>query len=170
MGNKKGFSLAELLLTILIISLAGVTMAGGFTLINNSYKKISQKANGETLLSTSIYKVNSYIRYAEDVSVGESSIKFTDTNTGYVVELTNAKPGLKGLMLNYYSGDKIMQSHQLLSDSTMNDGLTPKIKNVGFEKNNLSFTIEILNRKKQIIASQEVVTNLLNIENTHEDE
>ena len=52
--NNKGFSLSEMLVTILIMSLVAVLMTNGISLSGKAYKTVVEKANAQFLLSTTL--------------------------------------------------------------------------------------------------------------------
>lgn len=175
--NKNGFTLMELMLTILIMTLAGIAMANGFRLVQNSYNKLTEKANAETLISTTINEVSDRIRYAERVETDEEgkNAKFFDANKGYLISIDNPDPendnekNLKGIIIRYYTGEKVTEVHQLLSDNTMIEGLTPKIEDLKLEKaengngpSTATFKISIYNKNMKPIESQTVTVSLLN--------
>ena len=167
-SNCNGFTLSELLVTILIIILVGITIGGGFTAIHNSYDRISKKAEAEILLSTTAYKISHLIRYASEIDQSEDKVYFTDPNTGYRICIDNANKyehHIKGIAVRYCSGEQIVESHQLLSDDTIGEQLTPKIKEIHWDKpsNYSTFTIEIYsNNSPKPLISDTISVDLLN--------
>ena len=170
--NKKGFSLAELLIVILIISLAGLAMSEGFRVIHKTYHQIVQKANAETLLSTTIYKVSNYLRYADDIN--KDTNQFLDTTSGYTISLSNptdaSESSMECIVVRYYSGDTKIESHPILSEKTMTNNLVPSLDSITWQGQDSStiatFTISIYDKtdtsKSNAIVSQEVVVHPIN--------
>ncbi|MGY3724850.1 hypothetical protein [Granulicatella balaenopterae] len=136
-------------------------------MVHHSYKKITQQANAETLLSTTINKFNNYVRYGEEItSNSPTSITFIDPTNGIKTTITNgsdstgtggASVNNTGLIISYTGG-----SHQLLADSAMNDGLVPEITNINKNGQTVNYTITIKNNKGNEITKQAVTTRLLN--------
>ena len=170
--NKRGFSLAELLIVILIISLAGLAMSEGFRVIHKTYHQIVQKANAETLLSTTVYKVSNYLRYADDVN--PDTKQFLDTTSGYTISLSNptdaSESSMEGIVVRYYSGDTKIESHPILSEKTMTNNLVPSLDSIEWKKqdssNIVSFTIGIYDKddteKKNPIVRQKIIIRPVN--------
>ena len=52
--NKKGFSLTELLVAILILSMVSAVVAGGIPVAKDAYEKITVTANAQVMLSTAV--------------------------------------------------------------------------------------------------------------------
>ena len=59
--NMRGASLAEMLVTVLILSIAMVAVAGGAASSVRIYRQLRQKANAQTLLSTQINTLSGYL-------------------------------------------------------------------------------------------------------------
>lgn len=71
--SEKGMSLAETLVTIAIFSIILVAVTGGSTAAYRVYKQVSEKADAETLLSTSILAVSEDLYNATEVTVSDTS-------------------------------------------------------------------------------------------------
>ena len=78
--SRGGFSLAEVLITILILLLVTVIVAEGVPTALRAYDRIVTAANAQALLSTTMTKLRNELSTASDVKVGEdhASISFTD--------------------------------------------------------------------------------------------
>ena len=59
--NKKGFSIAELLVAILILSMVSIVVAGGIPVARDAYYKITVSANAQVMLSTTISSLRNEI-------------------------------------------------------------------------------------------------------------
>ena len=57
--DKTGFSIAELLVAILILSMVSTVVAGGIPVARDAYNKITVAANAQVLLSTTINSLRS---------------------------------------------------------------------------------------------------------------
>lgn len=53
-NNRKGFSLTELLVAVLILSMVSAVVAGGIPVARDAYEKITVTANAQVMLSTAI--------------------------------------------------------------------------------------------------------------------
>lgn len=52
--NTEGFTLSEMLMTVLLISLVGMAITGGIVAARNVYQRISLRADAQTLLATTV--------------------------------------------------------------------------------------------------------------------
>lgn len=70
-------------MALLIMSMASVIMAVGIRTAVNTYQRMVEKANAQTLLSTTLTEMRTLLTNAHDVTVSSdgSSISFTDFNT-----------------------------------------------------------------------------------------
>ena len=80
--SRRGFSLAEMLVTLMIIGLVTAAIAGGAGGVQNVYRNITVKANAEVAESTAIKALQGYMRFAGSYSAGTSGGEASGTNTG----------------------------------------------------------------------------------------
>ena len=97
--NQKtaGFTLAETLVAVLIISLVTVIVAGGITVLRDTYQKITLKANAETAVSTTLTAVGDTLRFARPVSggggmQGGENPFFQDSASGMKARFVDTEP------------------------------------------------------------------------------
>ncbi len=99
LNSRRGFSLTELLVAILILSMVSAVVAGGIPVAKDAYEKVTVSANAQVMLSTAISALKNELCTASDVKVGSISASgiFTegtkDAATGVV----------KGTTIRYYS-------------------------------------------------------------------
>lgn len=63
--NTGGFTLVEMLVVVLLISLLGTVTAAGIPAVRQSYRNVKMRANAQTLLSTSISRTTDIFRNAD---------------------------------------------------------------------------------------------------------
>ena len=68
-NSRKGFSLTELLVAVLILSMVSAVVAGGVPVARDAYEKITVSANAQVMLSTTISALRNELCTASDVSV-----------------------------------------------------------------------------------------------------
>lgn len=134
----RGFTLSEMLMTVLIICLVVVLLGGGTVVIKNAYDKVTAKAEAQTILSTAVTKLTDEFRYAKVGSPVETTddgyVKFYSSLSGCVMWFENgdlsgsdaedtSTTGILKCRKTSDGTDKI----QLLTDKTMAEGLTPVI-------------------------------------------
>ena len=74
--NNRGFSLSELLVSILIVSLLSIMVATGVRTSIKSYREITDEANAEVLLSTCVTMLKTELTTASDISVPDETTIF----------------------------------------------------------------------------------------------
>lgn len=83
--NHKGFSLAEMLLAILIMLFVSIVMATGIPAAKNAYEKVVVGANARSMLSTAITALHDEIGTAwniEPTLPNATSITYFNASTG----------------------------------------------------------------------------------------
>ena len=60
--NRKGFTLTETLMAVLILVLASVVMVTGITAAIRAYQNMVDKANAQTLLSTTMTELRQVLQ------------------------------------------------------------------------------------------------------------
>ena len=91
--TEEGFSLAETLMTVILIGLVTMTMAAGILAARNAYQRISLRADAQTLLGTAVSAITDELADAKE-SVGEYKTAEHDgffyvTSRGYRIKLVN---------------------------------------------------------------------------------
>ena len=92
--SSKGLSLTEMLATVLLVGLMGITVATGVTTIRNTYLKIVRKANEQTLLSTTVIELRNLLRYSTEVDDTGTSLKIRSKD-GLWFSFLNSEYGIK---------------------------------------------------------------------------
>lgn len=80
--EKNAFTLAETLITILILLMVSGVVAGGVPAAANAYKKAVDAANAYSLLSTTVNALRDELSTARDVSVDGKAITYYSSDTG----------------------------------------------------------------------------------------
>lgn len=162
MKNKKGFSISELLMVVMILSLIIVILGSGVMVVKNAYEKITLKAEAQTLLSTTITKVSDEFRFAKYIDGDNPDlVKFTSGNLGYEIwfENSDGSTAMKGILVCTNAGTSV----QLLTDKTMTDRLTPSITyKYDADKNLFTATVTIATKEKKRILEQEIKVKPIN--------
>ena len=91
--SRKGFSLTEMLVTVLLMSLATLAVAAGVTAAVRTYRSMTLKSEAQTLLGTAIASVDDDFASADlsTLSIGEggNEASFFSGNRGYEVHIHN---------------------------------------------------------------------------------
>lgn len=155
--SSKGTSLAETLVTVLILSLVFTAVTAGAGAAYHAYKQVREKADAETLLSTSILAVSEDLYYAQIDS---------DTATGKITKFYNGSLHCDETIANYsdsvyhtYYTDTADTADPIVADKTQSLGLYVQLTDDGIQyKGNgrFSFTMCVYNSDKKLVDSQEV--------------
>ena len=128
---RSGFTLAETLLTVLILLLVSGIVATGIPVAKNVYDKTIVAANAQVLLSTAVTALKDELGTAWDVAIGEDGKSFTyfsadtgartrvymDGNTIKIQDYTE----VDGLIITTDSG--VGTPRPLISQKSMTDNL-----------------------------------------------
>jgi len=171
--NSGGFTLSELLVVVLILSIVMIVVVGGITVVKDSYNSIKLKAESDTLMSTTIAGVMDEMRYAGDIKTeaqtftDSSGTAKTETVTtflsgprGYRIFFSNDS-GSKGIMVNS-AGVAQSQSAPLMTGKTMTDGLIPSISYTYDEATGLFTATITISHKGAEFAKQTITARPLN--------
>lgn len=122
-SRSAGFTLAETLMVVLLVSLMSAAVAGGILVLRNVYAKVTLKAEAQTVLSTTMSALEKEFPYAADV----------DTETA---QNPSFRSGVSGARISFQSSDTssivIHYENQntdqpLLTDKTVTDRLRTAI-------------------------------------------
>lgn len=104
--NKNGFTLAETLITVLILLMVSGIVAGGVPAAANAYIKAVDAANAHVLLSTTVNALRDEFSTAWDVSQdGSGAIMYYSSDTGSQSRIT-VENGV--IMLQEYVIDELL--------------------------------------------------------------
>ncbi len=80
--NRTGFSLGEMLVTVIILLLASTIVATGVPAAKKAYEKVVVGANARALLSTTIATLRDELTTARDVKVDGTTITYYNADNG----------------------------------------------------------------------------------------
>ena len=91
--DKRGFSLAETLLAVLILLLVSIVVATGMPAATNAYNKVILGANAKVMLSTAITALHDEIGTAWKVDQISGGLTYFSASTGAKTNLTKDADG-----------------------------------------------------------------------------
>lgn len=132
LNNRRGFSLTEMLATVLIMGFVGIIITTGAATVQRVYRKVVAHANAQTALTTTITLMKDQLAFADPQSITGSgtTISFQNLNSGE--QMITLNPGTasgtanRGFTLTYTAGDGTGTSSTtlpLLSDSAITSDL-----------------------------------------------
>ena len=81
-GNTRAFTLAEALVTTIIMLLVGAIMVTGIPAAINAYEKVVTVSNAEVLLSTTMTSLRNELGTAKEVEVNNNQVSYFNENRG----------------------------------------------------------------------------------------
>lgn len=139
---KKGFSLTEMLATVLIMSLVVASSVTGITAISSTYRKVLRQSNAEHLMTAVNTAMTGELSFAKYVNEGITPV--TNEATFYSATYRTCKYGVKDgkLVINF---TKWGEEHiiNVINDSTYPDGLAIKELKVNYDDSTNKFTVDI---------------------------
>lgn len=122
-NSTGGFSLAEVLVAVLILLMVSEVVVGGIPSAIQAMDKITRASNAQALLSTTLIRLREELTTATDVEiVGDSEVKFKDP---YGIDSTikyNTEEGKEGLIIQRGT----LEAYPLVSDAAANKDLYVK--------------------------------------------
>lgn len=141
LNKRQGFSLTEMLATVLIMGFVGIIITTGAATVQRVYRKVVAHANAQTALTTTITLMKDQLAFADPKSIGDGSgtgafsgtsqtLSFQNLNRGEQTITLNPGSGMgtanRGFTLTYTAGDGTGTSSTtlpLLSDSAITSDL-----------------------------------------------
>lgn len=141
LNKRHGFSLTEMLATVLIMGFVGIIITTGAATVQRVYRKVVAHANAQTALTTTITLMKDQLAFADPESIGDGSgtgafsgasqtLSFQNLNSGEQTITLNPGSGTgtanRGFTLTYTAGDGTGTSSTtlpLLSDSAITSDL-----------------------------------------------
>lgn len=84
LNKRQGFSLTEMLATVLIMGFVGIIITTGAATVQRVYRKVVAHANAQTALTTTITLMKYQLAFAdpESITVSGTTISFQNLNSG----------------------------------------------------------------------------------------
>ncbi len=102
MKSNNGFSLTEVLATVLLVGLLGIGVTTGINTVSNTYLLIIRKANEQILLSTTLTELKNKLRYAADAETESGIVSRICSEEGIWFDVVNGSDEDPGLKIRYY--------------------------------------------------------------------
>ena len=164
--NKRsvsGFSLTEMLVTLLIMTLVSTLLATGIPVAIDTYHKTVNSANAQIALSTTLTVLRSEIGTSTDVRVVGGKIYYV-TDEGYWASIGNPTPHgdatFRGLEKQYYTGTpESVTADSITGLTKMEDLCLPVVSDSAITQPlHVTFSVETLNAgDKQVTISSLLV-------------
>ena len=92
--SKKGFTLTEVLATVIIVVLFSLLVSRSIYTSSTVYQTVVDRANASTLLSTTISELRNELMQAKDLKIDDGSISYISALSINRVEISNSEDGI----------------------------------------------------------------------------
>ena len=100
LNKRHGFSLTEMLATVLIMGFVGIIITTGAATVQRVYRKVVAHANAQTALTTTITLMKDQLAFADPESVGNGSETGTGFANSQTIVFKNLNSGEQTITLN----------------------------------------------------------------------
>ncbi len=136
-SNKKGFTLAETLVAMIIMLMVSSIVAAGIPAAKSAYEKIVLTSNAQLSLSTAVYALRNELSSAREITVSSTGkISYTSGTYGSRSEIS---VGDEGIMYKRYADSEKESERRLVSESA-SDRLVVKYGGVEQKDGYITFT------------------------------
>lgn len=100
LNSRRGFSLTEMLATVLIMGFVGIIITTGAATVQRVYRKVVAHANAQTALTTTITLMKDQLAFANPESIGNGSETGTGFGNSQTIVFRNLNSGEQTITLN----------------------------------------------------------------------
>lgn len=100
LNKRQGFSLTEMLATVLIMGFVGIIITTGAATVQRVYRKVVAHANAQTALTTTITLMKDQLAFADPESIGNGSETGTGFGNSQMIVFRNLNSGEQTITLN----------------------------------------------------------------------
>ncbi len=157
-AEKKGFSLSETLVAMLLLSIVLSAVTAGITAVRNSYLKIIQKADAMTLLSTIAISMEADLSSAQNVEeLSEGGYRFKSGARGYAMQFDTVNDMISVVAQDSIDGDIIIP---VTTDAGHTKDLCSELTSITYNnvERYFEYTITIKSRPKGVDASRDILS------------
>ena len=100
LNNRRGFSLTEMLATVLIMGFVGIIITIGAATVQRVYRKVVAHANAQTALTTTITLMKDQLAFADPESIRDASVTGEGFGNSQTIVFKNLNSGEQMITLN----------------------------------------------------------------------
>lgn len=116
LNSKSGFSLAEMLMAVLILLMVSSIVATGIPVVKNAYEKVVLASNAEVLLSTAISSLRNELGTAQSIETPD-----TEPQSSGQPGIEPADTAKDGTIVTYYSMARRVTSRVYVSNADIKE-------------------------------------------------
>ena len=140
--SRLGFTLAEMLMSVLILLMVSSVVAGGVPVAANAYYKVVDAANAQVLLSTTVTKLRRELAFASACKLKSGSTEIENYTNGEIRKvMTLVSNGKEGITLKWGS-----EEEPLVRKAATTKGLYATFEKITYKDG--FFTVEDLKVQK----------------------
>lgn len=153
-----GASLAETLVTILLLSIILSAVVAGIPAVMSAYREVRLKADAQTLLATAVTAVTDELRYAEDVQYS-ADYTFYSSKRSATIALVNSTYGTESTSSDLSDHGIFIQNittkntTPLLTKQTQTLGLYASLTPGSMENGCIVYTVSVISSDGKVIES-----------------
>jgi Tfp pilus assembly protein PilV len=153
-----GASLAETLVTILLLSIILSAVVAGIPAVMSAYREVRLKADAQTLLATAVTAVTDELRYAENVQYS-SDYSFYSSKRSATIELVSVNNAADSSDNGIYvrktnaAADENSKDIPLLTKQTQTLGLYASLTPGSMENGCIVYTVSVISSDGKVIES-----------------
>ena len=128
LNSKKGFTIAEMLVAIIILLMVSSIVATGIPVAREAYERVVLTSNAEVLMSTAITALRNELGTAKDIEADGSQIVYYNSARGSTSKIFTADSDIK--IQRYFSDTGLSQNSDItkllmhLEDENVNKDLS----------------------------------------------
>lgn len=144
--SRLGFTLAEMLMAVLILLMVSSVVAGGVPVAANAYYKVVDAANAQVLLSTTVTKLRRELAFASACKLKSGSTEIENYTNGEIRKvMTLVSKDKDGIQLDWIEGGS-QHSEPLVRIAATTKGLYATFEKITYKDG--FFTVEDLKVQK----------------------
>ena len=157
--NSRGLSLAETLVTIIILSIILIAVSGGSVVALRVYRQVRRKADAQTLLSTTINAMAENLYYSRNITVDNNGnvVSFYSETLGLTISYSNGTTAgkdnntLDTIVYTVSKDDGTIAVYPIVSSKTQPLGQNVKLKgNIQYNSGCYTFTVSVSDSEGEI--------------------
>lgn len=134
LNNRKGFSLTELLVAVLILSMVSAVVAGGIPVARDAYEKVTLSANAQVTLSTAISALRNELCAASEVNIDSNAVEYYSPSIQNYSKICIDGSDIKLYLFSQNEEGAPPVSCLLVSEKARDNQLHVTYESVGFKK------------------------------------
>ena len=166
--SRHGFTLAEVLMAVLILLMVSSVVAGGVPVAANAYYKVVDAANAQMLLSTTVTKLRRELAFASDVYPKSGVVEsYTNGESGQISKPISDDTGIK----LEWGDDDDKHQEPLVREAAATKGMYAAFDRIIFDQDTGFFKIQNLRVQKDgynnpLASVQELQIRAIGIRNS----